>query len=455
MRPGLRRAELVVRGEFTDLGSFDALVHRHERQRVVEIGWASPTLPGAVGRGPLSRGLSSPADVSLRFGRHVSAAEIRYDGAGLTVGPVRVDFSRVTLTREERRSFDEQAGRPMTSPEDELLVSESGAVADLLEYAVSSDEEIATELRAATDQAPEDLIAEVRRIDMRILVESAGGLPWHVIGARTVNGGLLPRQMVRASQQELFESHGPLQVALQLLDGIVLSSGRSARRSIGSLNYLGPMRQAPERLHILTGEIVRGAGVRGQHVVDLLARRPHLRTDVNTWFKRLEIPYEIDVRSVTDRAVAGAIGEVHCLLLKDSRSGVEVAPTDVGFGIGQVLPVIVQSVLTRNQTLCIEQPEIHLHPALQAELAEMFAATAGRSGQQFILETHSEHLILRLQRLVRRGDLDSKMLSILHVGTRYDGESHITHLGLDANGDFVDEWPEGFFEERSAELFED
>jgi len=221
------------------------------------------------------------------------------------------------------------------------------------------------------------------------------------------------------------------------------------------VSYLGPMRQAPERLHVLSGEPVRGSGSRGQHVVDLLARRPSVLRDVNQWFTKLEIPYDLDIRTVTDKAVAGAIGEVHCLLLRDRRTGVEVAPTDVGFGIGQVLPIVVESVISREGTLCIEQPEIHLHPALQAKLGELFADRVQKGHQQFVLETHSEHLILRLQRLVRRGTLRPDQLAVLHVGADPDGQGRIRHLRLGENGDFLDEWPNGFFDERFDELFED
>ena len=186
-----------------------------------------------------------------------------------------------------------------------------------------------------------------------------------------------------------------------------------------------------------------------------MARDPDLLQKVNRWLRRLEIPYSIDVRPILDKQVGQAIGEVHCMLLKDARTDVEVSPADVGFGIGQVLPVVVQSIVARQSALClVEQPEIHLHPALQARLGEMFAEMAStRRGPRFVLETHSEHLILRLQRLIRSGRLNSEDVCVVHVGPDEANAAQLTEIRLSESGDFLDEWPNGFFEERFDELF--
>src|SRR2546427_12376514 len=85
-----------------------------------------------------------------------------------------------------------------------------------------------------------------------------------------------------------------------------------------------------------------------------------------------------------------------------SRSNTPVSHRDVGIGISQVLPVLVEAYGAENQIITIEQPEIHLHPALQAELGDVFITSAlGDQRNTFILETHSEHLILRIMRRMR------------------------------------------------------
>jgi len=87
---------------------------------------------------------------------------------------------------------------------------------------------------------------------------------------------------------------------------------------------------------------------------------------------------------------------VFALKLTKKSSGLSSSIVDVGFGVSQLLPVVIQSLLSQASTICIEQPEIHLHPALQAELGDLFIESAlGNRKNTLIVETHSEQLILR------------------------------------------------------------
>jgi predicted ATPase len=153
-------------------------------------------------------------------------------------------------------------------------------------------------------------------------------------------------------------------------------------------------------------------------------------------------------------------GEIVAMHLSDSRNRVQVAPSDVGFGIGQLLPILVQGIISRAQTVCVEQPEIHLHPRLQACLADFFIGSAGLGGSlhpdrgvQWIIETHSEALMLRLQRRIREQRIKPDDISVLYVWPSPEGTSHIMKLRLDECGDFTDTWPDGFFEESYKEVF--
>lgn len=151
------------------------------------------------------------------------------------------------------------------------------------------------------------------------------------------------------------------------------------------------------------------------------------------------------------------------LTLIDLRTNTSVTHRDVGIGISQVLPVLVHAYGSKNKLIAIEQPEIHLHPALQAELGDLFIESAlGENGNQFILETHSEHLILRLLRRVREtteGELEEgrrglrpEQISVLFVEPTGEG-SRVIELPVTADGDFCVPWPGGFFAERTKELF--
>ena len=151
------------------------------------------------------------------------------------------------------------------------------------------------------------------------------------------------------------------------------------------------------------------------------------------------------------------------LVLMDLVQKTPVSHRDVGIGISQVLPVLVHAYADRGRLVTVEQPEIHLHPALQAELADVFIESAlGERKNTFILETHSEHLILRLLRRIREtaaGELPGgKMplrpedIAVLYVKPGTEG-SEVIALPVNAEGDFDAPWPDGFFAERSKELF--
>ncbi len=151
------------------------------------------------------------------------------------------------------------------------------------------------------------------------------------------------------------------------------------------------------------------------------------------------------------------------LKLVDKRNGTPVTARDVGIGISQMMPVLVHSLGFRNRLIAIEQPEIHLHPALQAELGDVFIESAlGGSKNQFLIETHSEHLILRILRRIRetsRGKLppgkhsiQTSEVAVLYVSPSSEG-STVQELRIDDQGNFLDNWPQGFFEDRLDEMF--
>lgn len=151
------------------------------------------------------------------------------------------------------------------------------------------------------------------------------------------------------------------------------------------------------------------------------------------------------------------------LVLIDRRSGTEVSHRDVGIGVSQVLPVLVSAYASERSLIAIEQPEIHLHPALQAELGDVFLESAlGDSENRFLIETHSEHLILRILRRIREtsdGDLPKgtcpvkpEDVAVLYVQPGAKG-AEVVHIPITPEGDFEQRWPDGFFADRAKELF--
>src|SRR5262249_39717700 len=153
-------------------------------------------------------------------------------------------------------------------------------------------------------------------------------------------------------------------------------------------------RRAPERLYIFTGTTPIDVGYKGNLLPDLLFRRPHLVSEANSWLDRLDIGYHIQISPVG--TPSNDLFEVR--LLDRKRSALtSIALPDVGFGISQILPLIVQTLASKEQTITVEQPEVHIHPKLQADLADLLVAgIQPNRNNRFVVETHSEHLILRL-----------------------------------------------------------
>jgi predicted ATPase len=159
----------------------------------------------------------------------------------------------------------------------------------------------------------------------------------------------------------------------------------------------------------------------------------------------------------------------HEIALRDFRKGILVAPGDVGVGISQKAPVVVAALRKRNGVLAIEQPELHIHPAIQVGIGDLLinaiqANPEGlpTAGKTLLIETHSEHILLRLLRRIRETTekelppgvvgLTAEDLSVIYVEGDEQGV-RFRALDVDKHGEFRDQWPHGFFEERAGELF--
>jgi len=161
--------------------------------------------------------------------------------------------------------------------------------------------------------------------------------------------------------------------------------------------------------------------------------------------------------------VESELNHIEELVFVDERSNTPVYPCDVGIGVSQVLPVLVHAFADRGQIVVIEQPEIHLHPALQAELGDVFIESAlGDRKNTFLLETHSEHLILRIMRRIREtaqghlpaGAIPVRPSDVAVLYVERDGDhSIVREMPLNERGELVKAWPGGFFEEGYRELF--
>jgi predicted ATPase len=229
-------------------------------------------------------------------------------------------------------------------------------------------------------------------------------------------------------------------------------------QQLGRVSYLGPLRSAPRRRYTWSGAIPEDVGIDGGFAVQALlsARgrafnwRPKAKTQplqavVAAWLKRMGL---IAAFRVSEIAPESDLFEVR---VKVTTRSEEVKLTDVGFGVSQVLPVIVQAFYApANSSVLIEQPELHLHASVQASLADLFidAIAARERGAprrvQLIVESHSEHLLRRLQRRIAEEKISPANVAIYVCNQDPKGASTIERLQVDEYGDILN-WPPDFF----------
>ena len=276
---------------------------------------------------------------------------------------------------------------------------------------------------------------------------------------------------------------------IRLLSSLAVGPGELVRNQLRKLCYFGPLREVPKRGHKPAKSPNEFGWANGLAAYDNLSLSDDTFVgEVNEWLgnkKRLNSGYSVGVKKYcelqADSPLMKYLKEGHALnkddalweelrklpikkrlLIRDEAKGLELEPQDIGVGISQVLPVIVASLHHKIGVVAIEQPELHIHPAFQVALGDLFIEQIREYPDlTFILETHSEHLMLRFLRRVRETcenevsnnrNLMSEELSIYFMEQDETGIV-CTPIGVDKNGDFIDRWPRGFFDERFEELY--
>jgi len=278
-----------------------------------------------------------------------------------------------------------------------------------------------------------------------------------------------------------------------LLTRIITGSADLMRAELEGTRYIGSLRTIPERGYQGQASSSADRWANGLAAWDLLLRS----TRDSTWLdvyaintmnlgcqiveSAVTINYSSELKKLRNQLVhqteppnadelmqkvveisnQSIVKESYSLTSMDGKT--PVAPCDVGVGVSQVIPVLIGVQEPNHSILMVEQPELHIHPRVQCNLGDVLAQQAARNPTKVqLLETHSEHLILRLLRRIKetkRGQLDNaqrpitpETVAVLYVEPGDEGTC-IKELRIDTHGRFIDEWPQGFFEERFDELF--
>jgi predicted ATPase len=414
---GRADSPLVIRGTLINAGSFSDLVHRHILSSEVsfdfrfQITATKPTKQGI--------GVNPPAVCEVSFGSGSYSTDVNLERYS-----VEDAFGRSLLLRNrwDNGGYSLEKIRTWAKDATEGMVS-------------GNDESDRAARRAIRDSRPNHFLFESDKVLDKALDALKSG--------RRQSESIRDIQPLRLSSFVTRYCS-----AVDIVQHFVATFLRN-------VVYLGPMREQPRRFYQASGDVPQRVGARGQFSPEILLRASEtdasLTDNVNRWLQRFGMPGRLECEHITDTMFS--------LVLKQNNEerqeegSIITNYADMGFGFSQILPLIVEGLTASDDTLLVtEQPEIHLNPRLQALLGDFFVEVADR-GVSVLAETHSEHLLLSIRRLIAEGKLNAEHVAVYYT-ERQDGFSSIRPVPIRADGHIEDnDWPEGFFEDSLRESF--
>jgi predicted ATPase len=512
----------TIAGGLIDLGGFKALVHNHELDRAITIKLVIDlSEKQGSDRLTLNSG-SSFKDVeftNLNIRYIVGESHDLKDYAVVQEVGVEIEVQWSELLNGPYVSLmavemDGSAIATIESPPQEgrAYLTDFNFSHPLFQQIIDQDQELDEDDLAAIDKAPKEgdpfdspLANEIWQLSRDMARETAASESKEFrVTVATVRGAL--PDLDRPLSSELrdpdvnkfeLESSTPRVRGLQeLLDELLLGPMRIARDYLNTMTYIGPLREIPSRSFRPRQSPDESRWALGLAAWDLLYTdaKGGLIDAVNSWLggeDKLGTGYRLEKVNLREIAIPsrmstlferglteddlGELQELYLSLesrseiaLRDFNKGILVAPSDVGVGISQMIPVVVGCVAKNVGLLAVEQPELHIHPAVQVGIGDLFIQAIRLTdsglptGKSLLIETHSEHIMLRLLRRIRETTakalppgapaMNLEALSVIYVEGGDEGV-HFRQLRIDEEGEFRDLWPDGFFEERAEELF--
>lgn len=205
-------------------------------------------------------------------------------------------------------------------------------------------------------------------------------------------------------------------------------------------SYVPSIRQLPEKSFLLNNERFTITDYYG--IARLLDENDNFKQNINALIKNHF--HKTEQIIVKKESLAGQI------ILRNTRSKSQVNLVNSSSGFLQLLPImsnLIESKYFVNSMFLCEQPELHLHPKLQTKLVDLFVDTQFRKNQK-IIETHSEHIVRKLQVLIAQGRVNKDSVAIYYFDKDdKTGSTSIKEMELEDDGFFKDPWPDGFFDD--------
>lgn len=209
------------------------------------------------------------------------------------------------------------------------------------------------------------------------------------------------------------------------------------------IDYIGPLRNFPERHYQWKNNFPSEVGKRGEFTIQTIIasnlKNGDLEKKIASALKKMGLIESFRVNPISKNR-----DDYYEVKVKKTKFSAEVLLPDVGFGVSQILPIITALFQSsEGTTLILEQPEIHLHPKAQIELADVIIDAVKERKIQVIIESHSEHFLTRIQTRIADETI-SKKFAKLYFCKNEEGFSELEELKLNDSGD-IENWPENFF----------
>lgn len=502
-RHNLNPDRTVSGGKYVDLGGFDGFVHGKTRERTVRLGItvdlsqnplpdhevdysSSSVLPDSDFDRLVRNATTCAVEVSVAWSSlencpYVASTKVFYNGAIYAELTAEANLGGAAITRLEAGhealtrigDLNSDADRQSNLFDETLL----GQALETYSEFLAPGEKFAIELAGRSDALPDlddDWEFVTEALDIPTLPKGASEADINAHAKRQQEADRLTDGLAVLSKAIIESIEGPLQLV---------------RNLVQEFRYLGPLRDTPPRNYEPPRFFDPARWASGLGAWDTLQTAPDdFVDDVASWLvdeDRLNSGYRVERRHYREfdladpflrKLMAGrAFDEADetesvdltqstsysRLVVVPENSPLELRPHDVGIGISQVVPVVVTALDGNKRLIAIEQPELHLHPRLAAALADLFiSAACGPRQQQFILETHSELIPLRVLRRIREAEagkgtghqLKTQDVVIYYVRQR-DGCTERQRIDVDAQGEFIQPWPDDFFEIDFHERF--
>lgn len=303
-----------------------------------------------------------------------------------------------------------------------------------------------------------------RELSLAVEDDDAGWVKWTLNGDQGATAMAVRQVRVSGGEVARWRPEGAGALRCLLPESVASSpSGSSLVRRLRGLTWLAAERIGPRDIYALADSELPSVGEGGENVASVLyvgaddrvaipflveEAAPTLARQVEARMREFFPGFEMDLSPVP-RVNAVTLG------VRTSRDTDFHRPGHTGFGITQVLPIVVAVLTARpDDLLLVENPEVHLHPAGQSRMGG-FLADAANAGVQLLVESHSDHVLNGMRRAVKEGRIDPDAAALYFFRPRYEAEksgvAQVESPSIDADGNIAD-WPAGFFDQFDHDM---